>query len=187
MDHEQSTKAFYDLVWPRRGDVLRVARILSGNAADAEDLAQETLLKAFRSIDTFRAGTDARAWLLTILRNVRIDRLRARGGFPEPVSLGQLDWDPAAPEREETPPAWDNPEDVLNSLSDAQVIRALQQLPEDIRLTLLLVDVEQLLHEEAANILGVPVGTIKSRTHRGRGMLRAALRPLAHELRVLRK
>jgi RNA polymerase sigma-70 factor, ECF subfamily len=186
LDHEQSTKAFYDLVWPRRGDVLRVARILSGNAADAEDLAQETLLKAFRSIDTFRAGTDAKAWLLTILRNVRIDRLRARGGLPEPLSLGHLDWEPAGPAREETPP-WDNPEDVLNSLSDAQVIRALQELPEDIRLTLLLVDVEQLLHEEAAAILGVPVGTIKSRTHRGRSMLREALRPLAEELRLLRK
>jgi RNA polymerase sigma-70 factor (ECF subfamily) len=186
LDHEESTKRFYDLVWPQRATVLRVAQILCGSAADGEDLAQETLLKAFKAIDTFREGTDAKAWLLAILRNARVDRLRARGAIPETVSLGQLDWDAAQPEQVETL-LWENPEEILNSFSDAQVISALQRLPEDIRLTLLLVDVEQLRHEEAATILLVPVGTIKSRTHRGRSMLREALRPLARELRLVRE
>jgi RNA polymerase sigma-70 factor (ECF subfamily) len=186
LDHEQSTQRFYDLVWPQRAAVLRVAQILSGNASDADDLAQETLLKAFKSINTFRRGTDAKAWLLTILRNARVDRLRALGTLPEAVSLAQLDREPAQAAPVETS-SWENPEEVLNSFSDAQVIRALQDLPEDIRWTLLLVDVEQLRHEEAASVLGVPAGTIKSRTHRGRGMLREALRPLAVERRLSRE
>jgi RNA polymerase sigma-70 factor (ECF subfamily) len=82
--------------------------------------------------------------------------------------------------------AWPRgPERVLDEFSDRQVIDALQRLPEEIRLTLLLVDVEQLRHEDAADVLQVPVGTIKSRAHRGRAMLRAALLPLARELRLV--
>ena len=148
---EQATQRFYDLAWPHLAAVLRTARVLTGNSADAEDLAQETMLKAFRSIDRFREGTDARAWLMTILRRTRIDRLRASSS-----SAGTI------------------------------VIDALRGLPEEIRWTLLLVDVEGMDHAEAAEILRVPVGTIKSRTHRGRAMLREALLPVARERRMVR-
>jgi RNA polymerase sigma-70 factor (ECF subfamily) len=82
-------------------------------------------------------------------------------------------------------PAWDDPHALLQRFSDRHMIQALQCLPEEIRWTLLLVDVEGIDHAEAAAILGVPVGTVKSRAHRGRRMLREALLPLAKELRLI--
>jgi RNA polymerase sigma-70 factor (ECF subfamily) len=93
--------------------------------------------------------------------------------------------EPARPDAGDPEAAWSNPESVLNAFSDQQVIDALRALPEEIRLTLLLVDVEGLDQRDAAGILDVPVGTIKSRAHRGRAMLRESLLPLARELRLI--
>lgn len=180
------TARFYDEVWPHAAVVLRTARFLAGDDAEADDLAQEVMLKAFRRLDQFRPGTDMKAWLLTILRNTRIDRLRAGAAHNRDVSLEALAGDPAAAEGEKPAQTWDEPEAVLEEFSDQQVIDALNGLPEEIRWTLLLVDVEGLDHTEAAKILEVPIGTIKSRAHRGRGMLRDALAPLAKDLRLLR-
>ena len=189
VDDEQAGQRFYDLVWPHRATVLRVAQILTGDDAEAGDLAQETMLKAFRGLDGFTPGTDAKAWLLTILRRTRIDRLRAAASSAAEVSLDAMGAEPAAAEHageSEADAAWPrDPERVLDEFSDRQVIDALQRLPEEIRLTLLLVDVEHLRHEDAAEVLRVPVGTVKSRAHRGRAMLRAALLPLARELRLV--
>lgn len=186
---EEATRRFYDLVWPMLPTVLRTARILTGNEADAEDLAQETMLKAFRGIGQFRVGTDVRAWLLAILRNARVDRLRSAAGSAETLSLNALDLDPPDGREHETED-WqeitEDPERVLNEFSDAEVIDALQHLPEEIRWTLLLVTVEGMDQAEAASVLGVPVGTVKSRLHRGKTMLRQALLPLARERRVVR-
>jgi RNA polymerase sigma-70 factor (ECF subfamily) len=179
-----ATRRFYDALWPHAALVLRVATILTGNATEADDLAQETLLKAFRSIDRFAIGTDAKAWLLAILRNTRIDRLRANAASAANVSLDLLAGDPAA-EPVVAEDEWNEPQEILQSFEDAEVISALQSLPEEIRWTLLLVDVEGLDHAEAAGILDVPLGTIKSRSHRGRAMLRAALLPLARERRLV--
>jgi RNA polymerase sigma-70 factor (ECF subfamily) len=190
LDNAEATRRFYDLIWPLRSVVLRTALILTGNDAEADDLAQETLLKAFKGIDGFTPGTDARAWLLTILRRARVDRIRStahRDGAA--VSLDAIEVDPAARESVETPDlfhGWHGTaDDLLASFSDQQVIRALQALPEEMRMTLLLVDVEQVTLEDAADILGVAVGTVKSRTHRGRALLRTALMPLAREMRLV--
>jgi RNA polymerase sigma-70 factor (ECF subfamily) len=137
------------------------------------------MLRAFRFIERFRERTDARAWLLAILRNVRIDRLRQNKAQARDVSLDQLATEPADNDQAiDEPPGWEQPQEILEAFSDQQMIDALQQLPEEIRWTLLLVDVEQLDHREAAEILDVPVGTIKSRAHRGRAMLRQALAPM---------
>jgi RNA polymerase sigma-70 factor (ECF subfamily) len=165
---------FRELIWPHLQAVLRVAQILTGNTADAEDLAQDTMMKALTAIDQFQEGSDARKWLTTILRHARIDRLRARGPAANDVSLDQLDIE--LEDRSTTQdPRWDDPQELLESFSDAQIIDAMQRLPEEIRWTLLLVDVEGLDHAEAARVLDVPTGTIKSRAHRGRAMLRAML------------
>jgi RNA polymerase sigma-70 factor (ECF subfamily) len=163
-----------------------VATILVGRDADAEDLAQETLLRAYRGLHALREDSDVRAWLLTILRHARVDLLRTQDRSPDAVSLETVGDQPSR-DADNDPAAagciaWDKPEEILNGFSDQQVIEALQKLPEDIRLTLLLVDVEQLDHADAARILDVPVGTVKSRTHRGRGMLRAVLLPVAHKM-----
>jgi RNA polymerase sigma-70 factor, ECF subfamily len=189
LEKHDANRRFYELFWPLRADLLRMARLLSGNAADADDLAQETLLKAFSAIDSFRAGSDAKAWLLRIMRNARIDRIRSAARHGKTVSLDAAEIDvadepsPPAPDHAEV---WRNPQDLLNAFSDQQVIDAMQQLPEDIRLTLLLVDVQQMDHREAGEILDVPVGTIKSRTHRGRQMLRQVLLPMAREMRMVK-
>lgn len=190
--HDDAKQKFYDLVWPMRADVLRVARILAGNPTDADDLAQETLLKAFAGIDQFAPGTNVKAWLMTILRHVRVDRIRASSPAGKSVSLDAIDTDVADPHATDEVAGADwqeirsNPDRVLGAFSDQQVIDALQRLPEEIRMTLLLVDVQQMDHQEASAILEVPVGTIKSRTYRGRGMLREALRPVAVEHRLIR-
>ena len=173
MDNEQATKRFHELIWPHRAAVLRAAQILSGSVVEAEDLSQETLLKAFRAIDRFQAGTNAQAWLMTILRNTRIDRLRATGAAARDVSLEDLEWEPG--DEVEAELEAHHPQELVERFSDQQVIEALQALPEEIRWTLLLVDVQGREMKEAAEALAVPVGTIKSRLHRGRGMLRGVL------------
>jgi RNA polymerase sigma-70 factor, ECF subfamily len=189
LDQQQATKRFYGLVWPHLATVLRTARFLVGNAAEAEDIAQVTMMKAFKSIDSLQDATDTKAWLMTILRNTRIDHLRSGASSARNVSLGQLPIEPAdsRPSTVHDADDWQNPTQLLQAFSDQQVIAALLQLPEDIRWTLLLVDVEQMDHKDAARILDVPVGTVKSRTHRGRAMLRQSLTPLAREMRLIRQ
>ena len=179
---------FYELIWPHASVVLRTARILTGRDADAEDLAQETMLKAFKALDSFRDGTDARAWLLAILRNARIDRLRtaAAAAAKRDVSLDALPYEPAEDDRGGADDvAWEQPQEILEALGDHDIIAALQRLPEDIRWTLLLCDVEGVEQSDAAQVLDVPTGTIKSRLHRGRAMLRVALEPLARDRGLL--
>ena len=121
------------------------------------------------------------------MRNCRIDGLRATASAAIEVSLEQLSSEPAGVEINAEEASLDSPQDVLNRFSDQQVIDALQQLPEEIRWTLLLVDVQGLDQRETAEILEVPVGTIKSRAHRGRAMLRETLLPVAKERRLLRE
>lgn len=189
MTKRQRSQAFYELVWPHRATVLRTASMLVRDAAEAEDLTQETLLRAHNALDRFLRGTDMRAWLMRILRNLRIDRLRSARARSSDVRLERIEFDP--PASEEPPPSdaelWNDPEAMLEAFSDRQVITALQSLPEEIRWTLLLVDVEGLDHADAAEILDVPVGTVKSRAHRGRRMLRESLLPVAREMRLVRE
>ena len=190
MNPTEAQSRFDALVWPHAATVLRTARFLCHDPAEADDVAQETLAKAFRSLGTFREGTDVRAWLMTILRNTRIDRLRSRASHKGDVSLDAMPFEPAAEDGSagaDEHPAWDDPQGLLQQFSDRHVIQALQRLPEEIRWTLLLVDVEGMDHADAAAVLKVPVGTVKSRAHRGRSMLREALLPMARDLRLIRE
>lgn len=176
-DPAQPNRRFYEELWPHAATLLRTAQILCGRraaAGEAEDLVQETLLKAFRSLDAFRPGTDARAWLLTILRRTHIDRVRHLASRAEVVSLDSIELDP--PGLDAPPLASDPSADaLLDQIGDETLIEALRSLPPDICWTLLLVDVEGMDHADAAAVLAVPVGTVKSRAHRGRAMLRERL------------
>ena len=187
MKNHAASQRFYEVVWPHRAVVLRAARIQTGNDAEAEDLAQETLLKAFKAIDDFRVGTHVKAWLLTILRNTRIDRLRTAAGSAKYMSLEELVSEPAASEggQESDPETWQNAEEMLAAFSDEVVIEALNQISEDLRWTLLLVDVEGLDQEQAAKLMDVPLGTVKSRLHRGRAALRISLLQHARGIRLV--
>ena len=177
------------MIWPHRAAILRAARIHTRHAAEAEDLTQETLLKAFKGIDMLRSGVESKAWLLTIMRNARIDRLRTAAGSAKHVGLENLPAEPMnpAPEAGESEATWQKPEEILQQFSDAQVIEALADVSEELRWTLLLVDVEGMDHAKAAEILAVPVGTIKSRVHRGRLALRQTLLPMARDRRLVRE
>jgi RNA polymerase sigma-70 factor (ECF subfamily) len=176
LSHAQATQRFYSYIWPLRAMLLRTASFLTPSNAEAEDLVQETMMKAFRAIDSLDPDASPQAWLTTILRNTRIDRLRAAGRAPETVSLDKIteEADLPAPAATVASPAPD-PTATLEEFSDRDLIHALQKLPEDIRWTLLLVDVDGLEYEEAATIMQIPPGTAKSRVHRGRHMLRNLL------------
>ena len=184
----EAKQRFYSLMWPHAAMVLRAARYSVQNAAEADDLAQETMIKAFRKIGRFDEGTNPRAWLLTILRNTRIDRLRASRSDLKQASLTDIAIDPAGtnshvPEHDQS--YLENPEEMLQRFSDEHVIKAFRKLPEEIRWTLLLVDVEGLDHDDAARVMDIPTGTVKSRAFRGRAMLRSELLPFARQLRLV--
>lgn len=184
---QERERRFQAIAWPQMQMVLRTALLLTHRQAEAEDLAQETMIKAFRFLDQFEEGTDIKAWLLTILRRTRLDRLRGGQRDRGHVSLDDAEHAPTVEAKAEPEPerAWDNPTELLGAFSDEQIITALQQLPEEIRWTLMLVDVEGVEHADAAKVLDVPVGTVKSRAHRGRAMLRTKLLPLAREMRLI--
>ena len=169
---------FKRLAWPLMPVVVRTAQCLTRNAEQADDLAQETMIKAMRAMESFQSGSNMKAWLLTILRRTHIDWLRVSRNRPLQLSLdeGGVDLeDPADVTAGEFDDQWDEPEELMARFEDEEVVSALQDIPDEIRWTLLLVDVEQMEHAEAATTLDVAVGTIKSRTHRGRAMLRDRL------------
>lgn len=169
---------FYDLIWPHAAAVLRTAQFLTHSATEADDLAQETMLKAFRSIEALDDPQRVRPWLMTILRRARVDAHRQGRSRDRDVSLDHLALDPADAEHVQTADVRDlehDPDCALDEFCDQDVICALKELPKDIRWTLLLVDVEGFDMNEAAGVLEVPVGTVKSRLHRGRSMLKVWL------------
>ena len=135
---------------------------MTRSRSDAEDLVQETYLRALRSFDRFTPGTNARAWLFTILHRARVDALRRQGRAPVTVELED--------DGHATPPVQEAAMTTLGGLE-----RALQDLPEAIRSAVLLRDLEGFSYREIAQILEVPVGTVMSRLHRGRAALRRAL------------
>jgi RNA polymerase sigma factor (sigma-70 family) len=146
--------------------VYRLAYRLTGNAHDAEDLTQETFVRVFRSLATYRPGT-FEGWLHRITTNLFLDgaRRKARIRFDALGEAGERIASLAAgPDRV-----------VLDARFDADVEAALAALPRDFRVAVVLADIEQIPYEEIAEILGVKIGTVRSRIHRGRSQLRAAL------------
>lgn len=175
---------FENVAMPYLDAVYRTALALCGRRAEAEDLTQDTFTKAMERFDSFRLGTNCKAWLLRILRNTRIDRLRHMKVVGPQVSADEALL-PAPAQPEQT--VWTNAEDILENFADEDVINAMRQLPDEQRLALFLVDVEQLDHEEVAGIMGVAVGTVKSRTSRARAALRRKLAAHARDLGFLER
>ncbi len=149
----------------------RVALRLTGNASDADDLVQETMLKAYRAWDQYEKGTNAKGWLLTILRHAFINEYRRRTRHPETVDVDTIEPFAVFGEIQE-----DDPQGAFfDRIVDDEVLRAIDALPEAFRETLVLSDVEGMSYQEIGKILEIPVGTVKSRLFRARQMLQGKL------------
>jgi len=160
---------------------------MTRNSAEAEDLVQETYLKAYRAFGSFQQGTNLKAWLYKILTNTFINAYRSRRRRPEQTEiedvedlylyrrLGGLEAATAGRSAEE---------EVLDRFTDSDVKEALESLPETFRMVVLLADVEGFSYREIADILDIPIGTVMSRLHRGRRALQKALHEfgMAHGL-----
>lgn len=164
-----------------------VALSLTRNPTEAEDLMQNTLVKALRFHDKFREGTYIKAWLLTILRNTFINEYRRRARRPAFVELTGAEPAPdTTAEREPTGNAPEGPstEELLELLDD-NVRRALDALPNDFRMAVIMADLEERSYKDIADTMGCPIGTVMSRLFRGRRLLREQLESYAREQRVV--
>ena len=149
---------------------------MTRNSSDAEDLVQDTYLRAYRGFATFSDGTNLRAWLFRILTNTYINTYRAKQRRPQESELADVEdlylykrisgLDVAARSAEDT---------LFELFTDDEVKNALEALPESFRLPVLLADVEQFSYKEIAEMLDIPIGTVMSRLHRGRQQLRELL------------
>jgi RNA polymerase sigma-70 factor (ECF subfamily) len=183
------------LGWTRRGDrsrefeevalvhldvLYRTALRLTRHRAEADDLVQETCLRAYRSFDRFNPGTNCRAWLLAILRNAFLNRVRRAGR--EVLDGAASPWEATESAFADPGLAENNPEEeFLQTVVHGDVDRALTALPLPFREAVTLADLEGLSYKEVAEVLGCPIGTVMSRLARGRALLRQSLRRFARE------
>jgi RNA polymerase sigma-70 factor, ECF subfamily len=166
---------FEQAVAPFMGQLYPAARRMTKNPSDAEDLVQETITKAYTAFHQFQPGTNLRAWLYKILSNTFINSYRKRRREPS-TALGvdfnedwQVDADPLSK------PAPSAEAEALERLADSDILAALRELPEEFRIPIYLSDIEGYPYREIAEMMGIPLGTVMSRLHRGRGKLRGKL------------
>lgn len=169
---------FADQAMDHMSSLYTAAMRMTRNPADAEDLVQETYLKAYRAFNSFQEGTNLKAWLYKILTNTFINSYRAKKRRPDETDLDDVEdlylyrrlggLEAAAAGRSAE-------EEVLDHFTDDDVKAALEALPEQFRMAVLLADVEGFSYKEIADIVDVPIGTVMSRLHRGRKALQKAL------------
>jgi RNA polymerase sigma-70 factor (ECF subfamily) len=159
-----------------------VALRLTGNASDAEDLVQDTVTKAYRAWDKYEPGTNCRAWLVTIMRNTFINQYRRRSKQPSPVQFDAVEDISVFEQVQDRDPEGS----FFRFIVDDEVKQAIQELPEEFRIPVVLSDVEGLSYAEIAEILDLPVGTVKSRLFRGRRRLQQRLYEYAMEMGYIR-
>lgn len=162
--------------------VYAIAYRMAGNEADAKDLAQEAFVRVWRALRRIEPGAALEGWLYRIVSNLYIDLVRRRPkvrmqSLDEPIATGEGEM-----ARERPDPGTDVERAVVEASVDRRIQQALLALPPDLRMVVVLADVEGYAYEEIATMLGVPLGTIKSRLHRARRALRDRLAPIRAEL-----
>jgi RNA polymerase sigma-70 factor (ECF subfamily) len=181
---------FAEQAMPLMESLYSAALRMTRNPADAEDLVQEAYLKAYRGFGGFTEGTNLKAWMYRILTNTYINRYRAKQRRPDETELDEVEdlylyrrlggLEAAAAGRSAE-------DELLETLTDDVVKQAVEALPEQYRLAVLLADVEGFAYKEIAEILDIPIGTVMSRLHRGRKALQRELLQWANETGVLRR
>jgi len=180
-DFEQDALQFSSQLYSA---ALRMTR----NPADAEDVVQETYLKAYRAYHTFEAGTNLKAWLYRILTNTYINKYRKTQRRPSEVELGELQDLYLYRRLGEVSGATHSAEkEVLDDFVDTDITEAIESLPESFRMPVLLADVEGFSYKEIAEILDVPIGTVMSRLHRGRKALQRKLWTVAVDRGIVKE
>jgi RNA polymerase sigma-70 factor (ECF subfamily) len=179
---EQRRARFERDALPFLDQLYAAAMRMTRNPADAEDLVQETFVKAFAAFHQFQEGTNLKAWLYRILTNTFINSYRKRQRQPQQSTAENIeDWQLAAAESHQSTGLRSAEMEALDHLPDSDVKDALQRLPEDFRLAVYLADVEGFSYKEIAEIMGTPIGTVMSRLHRGRRGLQRLLGDYARE------
>lgn len=164
---------------PHADALYNFAYHLTYNDADADDLVQETFMKAYRSIDSYHQGTNAKAWMFKILKNAFINEYRRKSKLPDTVNYEDYLLVDDQDEDGSSRPLVDIREDVFAGMMGDEVSGALNGLPDDFRTVILLCDMEGFSYEEIAKIVDIPIGTVRSRLHRARNMLKEKLKDYA--------
>jgi RNA polymerase sigma-70 factor (ECF subfamily) len=193
-DNQAKNKEFEELFLPLLDNLYNIALRMTRNVKDADDLVQETYLKAYRFFHRFERGTNARAWLLTILTNTFRTRYRKKKQEPEMVDFQAIENFCLADELVKEITSSDKSEakgaaavtEMLRDYVSDDIIQALENVPEQFRLAVLFSDVEGFSYQEISEILGISVGTVKSRIFRGRKILQKLLWEFAKERGILK-
>ena len=178
---KQHDRVFEEEFLPQIDALYTFAYHLTYNEDDANDLVQETYLKAYRFIDSYHEGTNAKAWLFRILKNAFINQYRKKSKQPTKVDYEEI-INYHDEEDSQYSSYLDLREEMFQGMMGDEVTTAINALPVDFRVVILLCDIEGFTYEEIAKIIDIPIGTVRSRLHRARNMLKEKLKTYAQSL-----
>ncbi|EEH63835.1 RNA polymerase sigma-70 factor [Gleimia coleocanis DSM 15436] len=181
-DEDELRSRFEEQALPLLNQLYAAAYRFTGSEADAQDLVQDTFVKAFSSFHTFKEGTNLKAWMYKILQNSFINNYRRNQRRPAEVDADTTtDWEMYQASTHDPTGLKSAEAEAFSSLTDEVVVRALKEMPDQYREAVVLADVEGFSYQEIADLMGTPTGTVMSRIHRGRAMLRKRLADYARE------
>lgn len=181
-DTKRYERIFEEEFLPQIDALYTFAYHLTYNEEDANDLVQETYMKAYRFIDKYKEGTNAKAWLFKILKNAFINQYRRKSKQPTKIDYEDIAGYQEGDDDTSYASYADLREEMFQSMMGDEVTNAINALPVDFRVVILLCDIEGFTYEEISKILDIPIGTVRSRLHRARNMLKDKLREYARSL-----